>query len=267
MSQFAVGPLPRDSRAAFVGVSAVLFVASSVATIVQCTAMSAMGGMTMPGGWTMSMMWMRMPGQTWAGAASSFLVMWAVMMAAMMLPSLVPMLTHYRDSIHGVSESRLALLTTLAGAGYFAVWTALGAIAFPVGLALAELTMRHAALSRAVPFAIAAVVLAAGALQLTAWKRRQLACCRDAPDDDALPAGSVNAWRHGLRLGLRCCRCCAGLTAVMLAAGMMDLRVMAVVTAAVTAERLAPNGERVAQVSGGVLVAAGMLLVMRAGGL
>ena len=58
--------------------------------------MSAMGGMTMPGGWTMSMMWMRMPGLTWPGTAASFLGMWVVMMVAMMLPSLAPMLWRYR---------------------------------------------------------------------------------------------------------------------------------------------------------------------------
>ena len=52
--------------------------------------MSAMGVMVMPGGWTMSMAWMRMPGQTWAGAAASLLAMGIVMMVAMMLPSLIP---------------------------------------------------------------------------------------------------------------------------------------------------------------------------------
>jgi predicted metal-binding membrane protein len=51
-----------------------------------------MGEMSMPGGWTMSMAWTLMPGQTWPGAAASFLGMWTVMMVAMMLPSLVPML-------------------------------------------------------------------------------------------------------------------------------------------------------------------------------
>ena len=45
----------------------------------------AMREMPMPGGWTMSMTWMRVPGQTWAGAAS-FLAMWIAMMVAMMLP-------------------------------------------------------------------------------------------------------------------------------------------------------------------------------------
>ena len=82
----------RTSEQAFLGVCALLFIASAAGTIVWCTSMSAMGGMPMPGGWTMSMVWMRMPGQTWPGAAASFLGMWIVMMVAMMLPSLVPML-------------------------------------------------------------------------------------------------------------------------------------------------------------------------------
>jgi Predicted metal-binding integral membrane protein (DUF2182) len=87
-------PSDRPSEASFVGVSALLFASSATLTIVWCASMSAMG-MPMPGGWTMSMVWMRMPGQTWLGAATSFLGMWIVMMVAMMLPSLVPMLRRY----------------------------------------------------------------------------------------------------------------------------------------------------------------------------
>ena len=48
--------------------------------------------MEMPGGWRMSMMWMRMPAQTWAASAASFLLMWLAMMVAMMLPSAMPMM-------------------------------------------------------------------------------------------------------------------------------------------------------------------------------
>ena len=55
------------SERAFFGVSALLFAASAAATVVWCASMSATGGMPMPGGWTMSMAWMRMPGQTWTG--------------------------------------------------------------------------------------------------------------------------------------------------------------------------------------------------------
>src|SRR5690349_18834139 len=78
----------RVSQRAFFAVIGALFIASSAVTIVWCGSMSAMDEMPMPGGWTMSMAWMRMPGQTWLDAAASFLGMWLVMMIAMMLPSL-----------------------------------------------------------------------------------------------------------------------------------------------------------------------------------
>ena len=69
----------QPSQQAFLGVSALLFAASAALTIVWCVSMSAMGEMPMPGGWTMSMGVERMPGQTWLGAAASFLCMWVVM--------------------------------------------------------------------------------------------------------------------------------------------------------------------------------------------
>jgi predicted metal-binding membrane protein len=70
-----------------------------------------MGEMPMPGGWTMSMAWMRMPGQTWSGAAAAFVGMWVVMMVAMMLPSLVPMLWRYREAVGRTGERRIGWLT------------------------------------------------------------------------------------------------------------------------------------------------------------
>ena len=91
----------RTSERAFFAVSALLFTAAAAVTIVWCASMSAMGEMPMPGGWTMSMAWMPICGQTWPGAAASFLGMWVVMMVAMMLPSLVPMLWRYRQASPG----------------------------------------------------------------------------------------------------------------------------------------------------------------------
>jgi predicted metal-binding membrane protein len=258
----------RVSQHAFFGVAALLFALSVAVTIVWCASMSAMGEMSMPGGWTMSTAWMRMPGQTWPAAAASFLGMWVVMMVAMMLPSLVPMLWRYRQAVGETGAFRLGRLTAVAGAGYFAVWTAFGLAAFPLGVALAAIEMRRPALARAVPIAVGVVVLMAGSLQLTAWKARHLACCREAPGRGrALPADAGTAWRHGLRLGLHCSCCCAGLAAILLVIGVMDLRGMAVVTAAITVERLAPAGERVARAIGVVAVGAGLLLIARAAGL
>jgi predicted metal-binding membrane protein len=258
-------PVPQQ---AFLGVSALLFAASAAVTVVSCTSMSAMGGMPMPGGWTMSMAWMRMPGQTWLGAAASFLGMWVVMMVAMMLPSLVPMLWRYRQAVGRAGETHLGRLTAVVAVGYFFVWTMAGMATFPLGAALAALEMQQPSLARAVPVAAGVVVLSAGILQLTTWKTRHLVCCREAPGRTrTLPADARTAWRHGVRLGLHCTQCCAGLTVVLLALGVMDLRAMAVVAAAVTVERLAPAAEHAARTVGVAMVGGGLLLTARAAGL
>jgi predicted metal-binding membrane protein len=195
--------------------------------------------------------------------------MWIVMMVAMMMPSLVPMLWRYRRAVaRNGHETRLGRLTALVGMGYFFVSTLFGMAAFPLGVALATVEMQYPALARVVPIAIGGVVLIAGALQFTAWKARHLACCREAPGRGrTLPSDARTAWRHGLRLGLHCNYCCAGLTTVLLVIGVMDLRAMAVVAAAITIERLAPAGERVARAIGAVVVGAGLLLIVRAVGL
>ena len=258
----------RVSDRAFFGVSALLFAASTAVTIVWCASMSAMGGMPMPGAWTMSMAWMRMPGQTWPGAAASFLGMWGVMMVAMMLPSLVPPLWRYRQAVATAGGMRLGGLTALAGVGYFLVWMVFGMAAFPMGVALAAVEMQQPSLARAVPLLVGVVVLIVGALQFTAWKARHLACCREEHElGRSSPADAYTAWRYGLRLGLQCSHCCAGLMTMLLVTGVMDLGVMAVVTAAITVERLAPAGERVARGIGAVVVAVALFLIARAVGL
>jgi predicted metal-binding membrane protein len=255
----------RSSRRAFFGATAMIFAASVAVTIVWCESMSDMGEMAMPGGWTMSMAWMRMPGQTWLGAAASFLGMWTVMMVAMMLPSLVPALWRYRQALVRTGEAHVGRLATLAGLAYFSVWALIGLVAFPLGVALAGIEMHQPLLSRAVPVMVGIVVIAGGAIQLTSWKARRLACCRETlscgRSPGATPAG---AWRHGLRLGRQCIACCANLMVIPLAVGMMDLSAMAAVALAVTVERVAPASDRFARAIGAVVIGTGLLLILRA---
>ena len=128
--------------------------------------------------------------------------------------------------------------------------------------------MHQPVLARTVPIAVGLVVLIAGAIQFTSFKAHHLRCCREAPGQDVtLPADATTAWLHGLRLGLHCSQCCAGLIAILLVIGIMDLRAMAVVAAAITVERLAPAGERAARTTGLIASGAGLFLIVRAVGL
>src|SRR5713226_10625751 len=150
---------------AFLAICAALFIVSAAGTIYLCRSM--FGGMAMPGGWTMSMAWMRMPGQNWLTAGAMFIGMWVVMMVAMMLPPLMPTLWSYRRSIRGLAQVPLSGLTALAGAGYFLVWAGLGAVAYILGSVLTVAEMRWLALARYVPVATGAVLLIAGGIQFT----------------------------------------------------------------------------------------------------
>jgi predicted metal-binding membrane protein len=180
-------------------ISALIFVASSAVTIVWSRSMPT--SMSMP----MSM------------SMTSFVAMWAVMMVAMMMPSLAPMLRHYHQVVASTSQ------TVLVGIAYFLVWAVVGVAVYPLTVALAAIEWRPPWLAYAVPIAVGVLAAIAGALRLTR--------CRTLPPD------AHSAWRHGARLGLDCVRCCAGLMAMLLAVGMTDLRAMALVTAAITFKR------------------------------
>jgi len=248
----------------FLGTAALVFLASAAATVAWCGSMSGMGGMPMPGGWTMSMAWMRMPGQTWAGAAGSFLAMWMVMMLAMMLPAVTPALLRYRRALVSEPRTRRVTRVLLAASGYFSVWLLSGALLYPAGVALAQLAMQSPAIARAIPLAAGVFALAAGVMQLSAWKSRQLACCRKAPAARGGPPAATpgHAWQLGLLLGVRCSYCCAPLMALLLVFGIMDLATMAAVTAAVCLERLLPRGELLARLSGLAIAVTGMAIVL-----
>lgn len=217
------------------------------------------------------MMWMRSPEQNWLAAAVAFLGMWIVMMVAMMLPSAIPMLGLYRQAVGstGVTRGvRLGLLIAVVGAGYFFVWTVIGVVTFPLSVSVAAVRMDQPALARVAPLAIGVVVMIAGAWQLTAWKARRLACCRVVPGCGRTLRGDAGtAWRHGVRAGVDCVRCCGNLMAILLVVGIMDVRAMVLVGAGITAERLAPAGERVARGIGVVVVGVGVVLIVRAAGL
>lgn len=211
--------------------------------------------------------WDTTGGEAWASATVSFLVMWVAMTVAMMLPSIAPTLWRYRQGLASEGHARAVGLAALAGAAYLVVWAAVGVIVFVLGVAFAAVQLSPA-LARAAPIGAGVVVLVAGGVQLTRWKARHLAHVRAAPTPGhRVRAGAGSAWRHGLRLGRDCGLSCAGPMASLLVVGVMDLRAMAIVTVAITAERLAPAGERTARAIGLGAIVAGFMLIARAAAL
>ena len=207
---------------------------------------------------------MTMPQQTWYGAAAGYVGMWMAMMVPMMLPSLVPMLSRYRRSVRGADGIHLHGLTALVGVGYFVIWAVLGTAAYAAGAGVMAVEMRWGKVAQWLPVAAGVALLVAGGVQFTSWKARQLALCREESGCGcASVPNALGAWRHGLRLGVRCSLCCGSLILALLAIGMMDLVAMAAVTLAISAERLAPAPLRVARVVGVAIVVVGVLTIAR----
>lgn len=241
----------------FVAITALLFAAGVAATAHGCLAMAEMPAMAMPGGWRMDMTWMRMPGQSALAANAAFAAMWIPMMLAMMLPAVAPPLWRYRVAVAAAGGGQ-GWLCVVAGLAYFCVWSVPALLIHPFGCAVATVLMQSPASARSAPAAAAIVLVLAGLLQFSAWKRRRLACCRATE----IPvryrhADVMTAWRYGGRLGLQCLGGCAGFTAALLAVGIMDWRAMLLATVAISAERLLPGGERLATISGAALLALG----------
>jgi predicted metal-binding membrane protein len=140
-----------------------VFTAALALTIYYCRTMSR--GMKMPGGWKMSMTWMRMPGQTWLGSTIMFMLTWLAMMVAMMLPSFLPVILRHHCTRRAETGRGAVGSTSLVMAGYFFVWSAAGALIYAAGIALADAAMRWTAVSRSMPFIFAVTVFIAGCVQ------------------------------------------------------------------------------------------------------
>lgn len=254
--------LPRMREGPFYVTAGLLFLASAAVTLYYARAMS--GGMSMPGGWTMSMMWMTMRGQTLLSAALVFILMWVAMMIAMMLPSTLPLLLLYRRAVAFRGEQHVAGLTWLLGAAYFFVWTLFGVAAYAIGSGMARLAMSSAALARSIPLLIGAALLVAGIYQLTPWKSACLKHCRDPLLLIAhhLGSGASGALRLGLYHGAFCAACCWSLMLIQLVIGVMSIPAMVLVAAVIAFEKLLHRGLWVARAVGVASITAGAVLLI-----
>ncbi|MCU1343309.1 MAG: hypothetical protein JWN92_2732 [Candidatus Acidoferrum typicum] len=241
-----------------------IFLVAAAYTLYAARGMS--GGMLMPGGWTMPMMWMAMPGQSLMGAGFAFLLMWQAMMIAMMLPSSWPTLELYGRVARHTGHRYPMLNTVVAGVGYFTVWGAFGAIAFAAGFEISRAAMLSPQLSRWIPAAAGVSLVLAGVWQLTPLKQSCLNHCRDPLMflGHAYKPGLWGGFRVGLHHGAFCAACCWALMLMQMVLGVMNLAVMAAVAAIIATEKLWKRGPLLARLVGISSVIVGIILIVRA---
>jgi predicted metal-binding membrane protein len=186
-----------------------------------------------------------MPGTMGVGLGT-FVAVWALMMTAMMLPSVTPFASLYTRTFTDRRGRRLALLAV----GYLLVWTLAAVPAFGLAWVADRSVDGHPAASTTLAVII---FVACGVYQLTPIKERCLARCR-SPLGFVVKFGSFTGRTRDLRVGLYhgafCLACCWALMALLVAFGLMNLAAMIVLAAVVLVEKTGPWGRRFSVVLG-----------------
>jgi predicted metal-binding membrane protein len=168
-----------------------------------------------------------------------FTGVWTVMMAAMMLPSLAPVVAAYA-SVARPCDPASALLFA---AGYLVVWVLAGLLAYALFALGKDLCASELAWHSGGRWLAASVVGLAALYELSAPKRSFLVRCRDA----ARAVYSVRCERRsaclatGIRNGGWCVGCSWALMAALFALGIMSVTWMALFATLVALEKLSPR--------------------------
>lgn len=190
--------------------------------------------------------------------------MWAVMMVGMMAPSATPMIL-----LFGASEARAGKKMPFLGAGafalgYLAVWTLFSALAALAQWGLHQAAMLSPAMSVLSPRIGGAVLVIAGAYQLSPWKNQCLTHCR-SPLSFLMThwrPGRRGAFSIGAHHGAFCLGCCWALMAILFVVGVMNLLWVAVLTVFVLLEKVGPKGALLARLGGVGLIVAGIVWIV-----
>jgi predicted metal-binding membrane protein len=200
-----------------------------------------------------------------------FLLLWVVMMAAMMLPSVAPVASMYMTVIrsrgNGTAAARVAALIT----GYLVAWAGFGVAAFGLSWGLGKLApMSTGGMggmsmgpSRLAVWSAAVTLAVAGLYQFTPLKAWCLRHCR-SPLGFLLHFGSYSGRLRDVRVGCYhggyCVGCCWSLMLVLVAVGVMNMAWMAGLTAMVFVEKVWRSGKAFGFAVGGAMILAGLLL-------
>ena len=240
------GALRRD-RVLVVGCLLFVMALSWAYLLTGAGMMQEMGDMLMPmssGPWT-------------PGHALIVLVMWAVMMAAMMLPSAAPMiLLHATLARRKRERGEPAIASGAVAAGYLAVWAAFSLAATTLQYALEQAALLSPMMQTSSRVLAGAVLIAAGLYQWTPLKQACLRHCR-SPLDFVMThwrPGARGAFAMGLRHGTVCVGCCWLLMLLLFVGGVMNLAWIAGIAIFVLVEKLSPAGYWIGRGAGVLMV-------------
>ena len=195
-------------------------------------------------------------------------VMWAVMMVAMMVPSVTPLIL----MVAAVNRQRQARDEALVPAGlflfgYLLAWTGFSAVATGAQWGLRGAALLSPAMASTSPVLGGALLVGAGVFQFSSLKHACLSHCR-SPLGFVMAhwrQGAAGALRMGLEHGLYCVGCCWVLMALLFVAGVMNLLWVAAISILVLAEKVLPRGELIGRIAGVALALAGVAVIIAGG--
>ena len=190
--------------------------------------------------------------------------MWVVMMVGMMAGAALPVLLLFARARAGRGEHAVRSTVLVFGLGYLAVWVGFSACAALAQWWLHETAFLSPAMAASSPRIAGAILVVAGAYQLTPLKSACLAHCR-SPLGFLLTnwrEGTVGALHMGARHGVFCLGCCWALMCVLFAVGVMNLGWVLALSGLVLFEKVGPAGLAVSRIAGAVLIAAGLVAIV-----
>lgn len=199
-----------------------------------------------------------------------FLAGWVLMLTAMMLPSELTYIGAFssllaaREREHTGDRSARVWTVLCFIAGYGLAWLGYGLIAYLLDAAIRQADLGIVSWSRSGPLLAGSALIVAGIYQVSPLKRVCLTHCRSPLAFFARHwrQGRLGATALGVRHGAVCVGCCWALMAVMFVVGAMNLTWMALLTVLMFAEKLIPQGQRLAMPTACLLWAMGLWIAL-----
>ena len=192
-------------------------------------------------------------------------VMWAVMMAAMMLPTAVPMIAAYARMQGADRAKGVGWLPVFAfSGGYVVAWAAFSLVAAGLQAWLTNLAMMSPMMMQAAGPLGGAILVGAGLYQFSPLKQACLHQCR-TPISFLMTQWREHSWgafRMGLTHGLFCIGCCWALMGLLFVVGVMNAAWIIAITIFVLIEKAVPAGDVISKVAGAGMIGAGVWIMV-----